>query len=96
MANKMENKIEIIEEALYKKIKKAPYNGGKCTFKLSMKKSGNTYEVQCIKTPAHRGCDHRWHSGSIYYRVINKATNETRYFKNLSGLAKTIAYGYIA
>ncbi len=91
----MTSRIEAIETALHEKLNKAPYNGNKCAFELSMKKTGNIYEVQCIKTPAHRGCDHHWHAGSIYYRAVNKSTDETRYFKYLSGLANTIAYGYI-
>lgn len=83
-----EKYIEKIEKALWKKWEMA--HG---SFTLSMK-SGNVITVEMHSTPAHRGADHRWHSGSSYFTVTG-SNMETRYFKHMSGLAKAIAYGYI-
>lgn len=83
------------KEALAKNIQTELYNRLKNskTITLDMKK-GYTIVIEEVYTGPYKSC-HHWHSGKLYYKVKSSRETEVRYFKFLSGIAKSMAYGYL-
>lgn len=79
-----------IWDALLKKWDEADSN----VFEITMKKTGNKILIRASRTGARKVMGH-WHSSSVCFEVSGDGIEGIRYFNTLSGLAKTIAYGYI-
>lgn len=81
-----DNKIQDIEKALYERFTKSKIRTKSYEFSVTMK-TGNVVTIKyCFK---------HWHRGARWWKVTQTATEEVRTFKDLKGIAKSMAYGYI-